>query len=564
MRLSRRSLLGLGAAAAGGAAVYGVRNRQKTPPQADIAAASGLNVLFVLTDQERAWNMLPSGFIDTHAPARAWLRDNGVSVSTAYAPSQLCSTARGIVYTGQHPPNNGLWENAPVPIASPLRKDIPNMGSLFRDAGYATGYAGKWHISKIEQMPPGERVREEIQAYGFTDTEVTEETDGALVGMARDGETVNQALRYIERHKDESQPWFLAVNLLNPHDIMYYSSGPEMQASRRIQFPDRIVRPPSEGLYAEDLGYDLIGHWGPATRGGRPAAIAEYARAMETNLGFMPFDDIDVAREFQNYYWNCIRDCDAHLMNLLDGLRASGELERTVIVFTSDHGEFLGVHGLRGKGVSPYKEASHIPFVIVHPDGDRGVLRDGLSSHVDLVPTLLGLAGANVAALKEQFPELVGFDLSQLAFGDGPTERDRAGVLQHWTSMAFMDHMSGVHFKDVFDARGPQKLIEIFRALPKVDFDKRGHMRGLFDGRYKFARYFSPDDHQLPGTWAELSANNDFELYDLATDPDELQNLAGDAAHKESVLALNERLNTRIRAEIGADDGSFLPFLLTV
>jgi hypothetical protein len=86
-------------------------------------------------------------------------------------------------------------------------------------------------------------------------------------------------------------------------------------------------------------------------------------------------------------------------------------------------------------------------------------------------------------------------------------------------------------------------------------------MRGLFNGRYKFARYFSPRDYHAPASLEELVARNDLELYDSASDPQENLNLACDpqAADGRLLETLNKRLNTPIAEEIGVDDGSFLP-----
>ncbi len=564
--MDRRRLLlgGVAAAGLGAAAWYGLGRTPQAPrPRADFAGQTKgqLNILFVLTDQERAWADYPEGFIEAHCPGRSKLLERGVHFTHAYTPTQLCSMARGVVYSGLHSQNNEVWENVPIPLGKSLNPGVPTLGTMMQDAGYRTGYAGKWHLSKLAdgQTPlPPDQARAEVQSYGFEDTEFDGEIDGPYLGWQTDGRTVERALRFIERNKQGEKPWFLAVNLLNPHDIMYYTSGPEMTASRVMEFPDRSTPPPPDPFYQQDLGYDVLGHWGPDTRKARPPAIEEYAKSLEAALGYMEFDDVDIAREFQNYYWNCTRDCDRHLAALLAGLEASGEADRTIIVFTSDHGEFLGVHGLRGKGVSGYREGSNVPALVVHPDVEGGTSNPALVSHLDWAPTLLGLAGIDEQSRGEQLPMLKGHDISG-AVGGEEIDRFDDGVLLHWTSLAFVDHASASAFKPVFEADGLERYYRQFQAVREVNWQKRGQMRGMYDGRWKFARYFSPGEHHIPTDWENLSGRNDLELYDTKDDPDELVNLAYQPEQRDEVLRANAKTNALIAREIGTDDGAFLP-----
>jgi arylsulfatase len=87
-----------------------------------------------------------------------------------------------------------------------------------------------------------------------------------------------------------------------------------------------------------------------------------------------------------------------------------------------------------------------------------------------------------------------------------------------------------------------------------------GLFRGIFDGRYKFARYFRPSEYHIPKDWEALLAHNQLELYDTEADPDEINNLAAQPdAHRELIESLNAKTNQLILDEIGADDGSTNP-----
>jgi hypothetical protein len=103
-----------------------------------------------------------------------------------------------------------------------------------------------------------------------------------------------------------------------------------------------------------------------------------------------------------------------------------------------------------------------------------------------------------------------------------------------------------------------EKIKELQKEEP--DFHDRCGIRSVFDGRYRFNRYFAPLDFNTPSTFEELIAKNDLELYDLQADPDEVDNLAVKSEeHTDLVVAMNSQLNDLIAAEVGVDDGSFLP-----
>jgi arylsulfatase A-like enzyme len=565
MPTKRRVLLaGAAAAAATAGAVY-VARRPTTPPRADLRRpGQRMNVLLIVTDQERAWELLPAGFIDAHCPARARLRERGVYFSNMQAPSQLCSMARGILYTGAHPQTNGVWENVPVPYASNLHRDVPTLGTMFQDAGFRTAYFGKWHITRLHERKggawPAQQVRDEIAAYGFPITDNDVEYDGPWYGHEYDARHAASAARFFEATKGDKQPWFAAVNIVNPHDVMYYTSGDEMTRSRKVQFPDRSTRPPDTPLYRQDLGYAPLPELATAVEADAPDAVHEYGRVMSTALGVLRFDDTAIVREFQNYYFNCLRDSDRHIDSVLRALDASGQADRTVIAFVSDHGEMLGAHGLRGKGSSGYREATQVPMIVAAPGGARGARSSALLSQVDLAPTLLSLAGVSVARAQQAYPTLIGKDFSALAQrADGAGPRETEGALVHWTAWLFQDHLSAIAADEVRRKTGlnPIRLMMIDEV--RAAMHKRSQMRGIVRGGWKFMRYFSPRDHHTPGDWDELSRRNDLALYDLGGDPAERRNLAREAGQKERVVQLNAALNALVASEVGIDDGRFMP-----
>jgi hypothetical protein len=131
---------------------------------------------------------------------------------------------------------------------------------------------------------------------------------------------------------------------------------------------------------------------------GLPDMHRRYVEFCDYFYGSMPRDDLDLWRKFRSYYFNCIRDVDHHLGTVLDALDSAKLKDNTIVVYTSDHGELAGAHGLRQKGPFIYKENLRVPLILRHPDLVGGGQRSEPTSAVDLVPTLFGLAGGRMSS----------------------------------------------------------------------------------------------------------------------------------------------------------------------
>jgi len=563
--ISRRTaMIGAGAIAAAYGAYRIARPGHAGRPRATLDTPSGRrpNILLILTDQERARHLIPG---EISLPHHDRLMAGSTIFRNASTVSNLCSMARGIIYSGLHPQGNGLWENTPLPYSGGFRKDIPTLGTMMQDAGYATGYFGKWHLSHfgVDEEVGRKTIAETFGGFGFEHTDQDRERDGAHHGWKYDPLSAASTAQFIADQKSGDRPWFAAVNFVNPHDIMFFKTSEHQQRSRLNEFPDVILPAPEDPLYTKDWGIDLPETFGDATLEGKPAAHREMQRVMALALGDIPLHKRDYWRAYNNYYFNCLADLDRNLGSVLDALDASGQTDDTVVVFLSDHGEMAGVHGLREKGGNIYREDQNIPLFIRHPDIGGGREVHALASQLDIVPTLLSFAGICEDARLNAYPLLSGHDLSPALTASGTDVADgpRTGTLMQWTSLVHMSEKSVRNFAAVQNASGP---FAKFNAMDLREFfggfRNRGHMRGIADGRYKFARYFSPFEHHQPTTLADLSASNDLELYDTLADPAETVNLANDLQrYEDTILGLNRQMNALIADEIGIDDGSYLP-----
>ncbi len=583
MPTRRRKLLLAGAAASAGvgAAVWGSRRGEsgRSVPAlpaaraASAGAGAGLNVLLVVTDQERF--DLPAAL---PLPGHERLRERGTSFTQWHVHTTPCSPSRSNLYFGQHTQrtrmnvNLGLYPEPEIPPA------LPSLGHYFRANGWRTAYKGKWHLSELRahyELTYGHypNSRDALEPFGFSDFNFDGDPHGATwTGYKFDAQIAAESAHWLQTTgraaRAAGQPWLLAVNFVNPHDVMYFATGAAQQAGRRHRdYLAPLAPAPADALYARAWGLPL-----PANRGDdlarKPWAHANYREFCDMAYGPVPADEA-AWQAYQDYYFNCIRDADRHLVTVLDALESSGQADRTVVVFTSDHGEMAGAHGLRQKGPFVYQENVRVPFVVRHPEvrAGGGAQTAALGGGVDVIPTLLALAGVDAGRVAQAYPELVGHSVAAaVADPAARTRRDERGLLFNYNTTHYLDS----EFAGALAERGVaadrlmplRALLAGQRPLPRLT--NPALFRGIHTGRHKFVRYFRPDRHHLPTDWDTLVAHNQLELYDLQSDPGEMHNLARepsrvDAATRALILALNTRLNALVAAEVGQDLGDELP-----
>ncbi|MGL3820851.1 sulfatase-like hydrolase/transferase [Sphingopyxis sp. R3-92] len=518
-----------------------------------------LNILMIVTDQEQSLASFPDGLLEK-LPGHRELMARGLLVDNYHVQTTPCSPSRSTIFTGRHTQRTGIYLNSSGAEDPVLPTDLPTLGHMMRASGYYTSYKGKWHLSPINEKRNWNQVsgmiypatEKAMEAYGFDDYGF----DGEAVGLTWDGYRHDQyiaadasrsILDFKERDKAAGKPWFMVVGLLNPHDIMFYDATGKQTASRAHPYLlGPLRREPGDPLYAEDNRFDLPESFHRDDLSGKPEAHRGIVASNDRTYGDLKLDDEASWRRFRNYYYNCIRDVDRRIVQLLWSLEASGQLENTIIVYTSDHGERAGAHGMRQKGGTIYREETNVPMIIVHPDMPGGHRSQRLMSAVDIAPTLLSLAGNSVGWTKEHYPDLPGVDITPLLTDpNARTERDVRG------------HLFNYAVGYGWAPRAGQPPTAAFTE--RFDLSRRRLHRGVHDGRWKFARYFAPAQHHLPGNWAQLSGNNDLELYDTQADPGEITNLASRPEQRRNLLRLNAMANALIAREIGKDDGSEYP-----
>ena len=574
---SRRAAMASGAALLGTTLLAGgVPQAQAQAPAPSPAAPpnaampSGYNILFVLVDQEHFFPQWPFP-----VPAREAIRKKAVTFLNHQAASCVCSSARSVVYTGQHIQHTGIADNLNSIWQRDLSTRIKTIGHRLAELGYHAAYQGKWHLSAnldLNDKPvdaPLLDYRKTLQSYGFQDFfGIGDMIDGTLGGYKYDDGTLATAISWLRTEaqalRTKGQPWYLAVNFVNPHDTMYFDSdiGSENIQGKRHAFG--IARAPDAELYRATWdGVPLpASRHQPLDAPGRPKAHLYYQQSIDLLVGAWPDEDRRW-RALRNYYFNAIRDCDIKVERLMQALEDNGMAANTIVVFTADHGELGGSHQMRGKGTTAYRQQNHLPLMIVHPAFAGGKQCRALTSQLDLTPTILALTGKDRAARARAGEGLPGKDFSALlrepeAAGEKAV---RPATLFNFDMLSYADPTWATMTIDtrVYRIKPPAQQEAMLAGHPP-DFRNRTSIRSIFDGRYRFSRYFSPVLFNTPKTMEELLAKNDLEVYDLQADPDEMANLALDPKKNgDLILALNQVMNERIAEEVGVDDGSFLP-----
>ena len=557
--LTRRDLLKTTAATAAGLGLPAPSLAVDTP-----SGVSKYNIVLIISDQESHKLLAP---VDYDLPVRAELDRRGTRFENHYIGSAMCTPSRGVMFAGQPPQVNGLFDQMELGYVPSLKWDEPSMGTVMRALGYRTAYFGKFELKKSIIYPTDTiNYTTALDEYGFDWFAPDGDKTGApSQGYNTDVYTAAEAARWMRTHghaiNAAGQPWFLVVSFIMPHDIMYADANLADDKPQYSEVGLTITPPPDNELYRAEWQFPLSSsHAQSLDLPGRPKAQKAYYVGWSDVLGTIPNDNEAMWRKFYNYYLNLIRDNDRNMGIVVDTIGQLDLWDKTVVVRTADHGELAGSHGgLRGKGPFPFEQESHVPFVVVHPDQPGGRRSHAVTSHIDLVPTLAGLSGAEEKDRHEQLSGLPGRDFSRLLDNPEAARVDavRPAALFSYVGLQTIDpsYMVLAGAETMATRKGLPPLSEVH-----PDLSHRGFVNFCFDGRYKYARYYAPARFNTPVTFDDIYAKNELELYDLEADPEEIDNLALEGERNRAlILSMNELMNDLIAREVGVNDGSFLP-----
>lgn len=432
------------------------------------------NVIVFFTDQQR-WDTCgahgnPLGL----TPNYDRLAARGTHARLAFTPQPVCGPSRSCLQTGLYATQTGCYRNN-----IPLRPEARTLAHHFRGGGYTTGYIGKWHLAAGGEGPVSEPARGGYEYWLAANAlEMTSDAYSCVV-YDNDGRAVrlpgyrvdalnDAAIRYIDTRARGEQPFFLFLSFLEPH-----------HQNHRDDYP------------APDL---LIGRYQGR---GLPADLAA--------LG-------GTAPQHWDGYCGMVRRLDEALGRLLDALKSLGQLENTIIAFTSDHGCHFKTRNREYKRTG-HDASTRVPLALHGGLFTGGGDIDRLVNLVDLPPTLLDAAGLPIP------PAMMGRSLLPLL---------RGGRVRDWPR-------------------------EVFAQTSEHE-----HGRVLRTHRWKYG-VVAPGLAGDEGPYA--SRYDEAYLYDLLADPAELTNLIGFESHRMVTDHLRERLAEWMR-RVGEPPAEFHPALV--
>ncbi|OGV68741.1 MAG: sulfatase [Lentisphaerae bacterium RIFOXYB12_FULL_65_16] len=427
-------------------------------------------IVLIMTDTQR-WDMVGCyGNPDMKTPALDGLAQQGVRFDRAYCCQPVCTPARAAIFTGTFPHSNGAWANC-----MPFGDNVKTIGQRLHDEGFRTAYIGKWHLDGGDYFGVGRCPDGWDEKYWYDMRSYLEELspeDRVQSRSAKLNEDPNLTAEFTFGHRCSSR----AIDFLKDHcddDFLLVVSYDEPHG------PSVCPKPFSE-MYKD---YEF-----PKRENVRDT-LENKPEHQRVWAGDRLSADKDALQIKAPAYLGCNSFVDHEIGRVVDAIDQFAP--DALVIYTSDHGDFLCSHSLSGKGPAMYDEITRVPLIVRWPDVvPEESVHPHPVSHVDLVPTILEAAGVEIPKLLE----------GQSLLGALRTPETR-----------------------VDDA--------VFMEFSRYEVDHDGFggfqpVRAGFDGRFKLVINLLTTD----------------ELYDVQNDPDELKNLIDVAEHTAARNALHDRI----------------------
>lgn len=440
-------------------------------------AAERPNIVFILVDDLR-WDEIDYPFVKI--PHIKRIAEEGVRFKNAFVTTPLCSPSRASFLTGQYAHKHGITDNTARDRQS---HELITFPKLLHDVGYETAFVGKWHMGLDDNARPGIDHWVSVKGQGnYLDPEINvngerKKISGYVTDIFND-----HAVKFLER--DHLKPFLLYVS----HKAVH----PDL-----VQNADGSLSDPSAGKFISAERHKKLYADKKIPHRPNVKSFAEDKPALQRKIEGVPplSSKTGTDEETIRNRLRMLAAVDDGLGDILKVLKEKGELDNTLIIFTSDEGYFYGEHGLSVERRLAYEESARIPLLMRFPKWiRRGSSIEQFALNIDIAPTLLEIGGAGIPGK------------------------------MHGKSLLPLLKREKVLWRDSF-------LLEYFsdKVFPRVH--KMGY-QAVRTAEWKYVRY------------RELEGMD--ELYDLKSDPYEMENLIFSARDKSSTQAALERMKAEL------------------
>jgi len=458
------------------------------------------NILFIMSDDHAAHAMSCYGSRINRTPNLDRIADGGMRFNNCFCTNSICTPSRASILTGTYNHINNV-----TTLSTPMDNRLQTFPKLLQEVGYQTAIFGKWHLGQgADHCPTGFDDWAVLPGQGLYH-------NPDLIFKGPDGGERRTVHGYVtDIITDLSLDWLKGRDADRPFCLMYHHKAPHREwepdeKHAHLYLNEEIPEP--ETLYDDYAG--------------RAAAAA--AAEMRVGVHMKPMDlkstiNYDLPEHelrkwaYQRYikdYLRVIASIDDNVGRVLDYLDEAGLTENTIVIYTSDQGFFLGDHGWYDKRFM-YEESLRMPFIVRYPkEIAPGSTNDDMILNVDFAPLFLDLAGVEIPE------DMQGRSFRPLLNGETPADWRQAMYYRYWMHKAH--HNVYAHY-------------------------------GIRTLQHKLIYYYA-DALGQAGTIDE-SYEPEWELFDLANDRFELNNVVNEPAYAETVTQLKDQLH-QMQADLG-------------
>ena len=466
------------------------------------------NILYIMSDDHAYQAVSAYGHGLNQTPNIDRIAREGMRFNNCFVTNSISGPSRAVILTGKFSHKNGFYDNGGRTFFDGSQQTLPK---LLQAAGYHTGIVGKWHLKSTPTGFDYYSIHYDQGEYYNPNFMEEGEERVPYEGYATDL-TADNAIKFISEH-DKEKPFCLLMHFKAPHRN-WMPAPNKLSMYEDVTFPvpttfydnyeGRVAAQQQLMSVEKDMtiGVDLktFGEWDTATPGEfrrmtpaqRTAWDNVYNPIIEDFARKQPQGKELAEWKFQRYmrdYLKCISSVDDNVGRVLDYLEQIGELDNTIVIYTSDQGFYLGEHGWFDKRFM-YEESLKTPFVIRYPKAITAASKvtNAMIQNLDFAPTLLDLAGVSIP-----------------------------------------DDIQGESFKDVLTGKkqtAKEALYYHYYEYPMPHAVKKHY--GIRTDRYKLIHFYNDID--------------EWELFDLQNDPNEMHNLIDDPAQTDNISALKKIL----------------------